>query len=43
MESMKFGVPIIAMSMHFDQPLNARLAVEVGVGMEVVRDDKWEV
>lgn len=25
MESMKFGVPIIAMPMHLDQPLNARL------------------
>ncbi|KAI7725079.1 hypothetical protein M8C21_014222 [Ambrosia artemisiifolia] len=38
MEAMKFGVPIIAMPMQFDQPVNARLVVEVGVGMEVVRD-----
>ncbi|OVA05952.1 UDP-glucuronosyl/UDP-glucosyltransferase [Macleaya cordata] len=35
MESMKFGVPIIAMPMQLDQPLNARLVVEIGVGMEV--------
>ncbi|KAL3833090.1 hypothetical protein ACJIZ3_007826 [Penstemon smallii] len=39
MESMKFGVPIIAMPMHLDQPLNARLLVQLGVGMEVVRND----
>ncbi|KAM7532294.1 hypothetical protein LguiB_035704 [Lonicera macranthoides] len=38
METIKFGVPIIAMPMHLDQPLNARLVVEVGVAMEVIRD-----
>ncbi|GLT67409.1 hypothetical protein SLA2020_397230 [Shorea laevis] len=38
MESMKFGVPIIAVPMHLDQPLNARLVEEVGVGVEVKRD-----
>ncbi|KAL2460868.1 UDP-glycosyltransferase 91B1 [Abeliophyllum distichum] len=38
MEGMKFGVPIIAMPMHLDQPLNARLMEDIGVGMEVVRD-----
>lgn len=38
MESMKIGVPIIAMPMHLDQPLNARLVEEVGMGLEVVRD-----
>jgi len=38
LEGMKFGVPIIAMPMHLDQPINARLVVEVGVGVEVVRD-----
>ena len=37
-ESMKFGVPIIAMPMHLDQPLNARLVEAVGVGVEVVGD-----
>ncbi|KAH7841162.1 hypothetical protein Vadar_026446 [Vaccinium darrowii] len=39
LESIKFGVPIIAMPMHLDQPLNARLVEDVGVGMEVKRDD----
>ncbi|KAL4587031.1 hypothetical protein LXL04_011680 [Taraxacum kok-saghyz] len=38
MEAMKFGVPIIAMPMHLDQPVNARLVEEVGFGVEVVRD-----
>ncbi|KAM3685198.1 hypothetical protein ACJW31_11G100000 [Castanea mollissima] len=38
MESMKFGVPIIAMPMHLDQPVNARLVEELGVGVEVKRD-----
>ncbi|KAM1263015.1 hypothetical protein ACFX13_028744 [Malus domestica] len=32
---MKFGVPIIAMSMDLDQPYNARLVEELGVGVEV--------
>lgn len=41
MEAMRFGVPIIAMPMHLDQPMNARLVVEgVGVGMEVKRDEE---
>lgn len=35
MESMKLGVPIIAMPMHLDQPLNARLVEDVGIGLEV--------
>ncbi|KAH7845206.1 hypothetical protein Vadar_021757 [Vaccinium darrowii] len=39
LESIKFGVPIIAMPMHLDQPLNARLVEDIGVGMEVKRDD----
>ncbi|OMO57891.1 UDP-glucuronosyl/UDP-glucosyltransferase [Corchorus capsularis] len=38
MESLKFGVPIIAIPMHLDQPLNARLVVDVGVGLEVRRN-----
>ncbi|KAL0359490.1 UNVERIFIED_CONTAM: Beta-D-glucosyl crocetin beta-1,6-glucosyltransferase [Sesamum angustifolium] len=36
-ESMNFGVPIIAVPMHLDQPINARL-VKSWVGVEVVRD-----
>ncbi|KAI3470552.1 hypothetical protein Pfo_027215 [Paulownia fortunei] len=39
MESIDFGVPIIAMPMHLDQPINAKLVVELGVGVEVQRDD----
>jgi UDP:flavonoid glycosyltransferase YjiC (YdhE family) len=38
MESMKLGVPIIAVPMQLDQPINARLVAEVGVGVEVKRD-----
>lgn len=40
MESMKFGVPIVAMPMHFDQSMNAKLVEYVGVGVEVKRDKK---
>ncbi|KAF8396448.1 hypothetical protein HHK36_018067 [Tetracentron sinense] len=43
MEGMKYGVPIIAMPMHLDQPMNARLVVEVGVGMEVKREKDGRV
>ncbi|KAH9768893.1 glycosyltransferase [Citrus sinensis] len=38
MESMKLGVPIIGMPMHLDQPLNARLVEDVGIGLEVRRN-----
>nr|GFC07465.1 hypothetical protein [Tanacetum cinerariifolium] len=38
MEATKFGVPINAMPMHLDQPVNARLFVELGLGKEVLRD-----
>lgn len=38
MKSMKFGNPIIVMPMHLDQPLNARLVEDIGVGVEVVRN-----
>ncbi|KAK6137885.1 hypothetical protein DH2020_028375 [Rehmannia glutinosa] len=38
-ESIDYGVPIIAMPMHRDQPMNAKLVVELGVGVEVKRDD----
>ncbi|XP_027152571.1 beta-D-glucosyl crocetin beta-1,6-glucosyltransferase-like [Coffea eugenioides] len=43
MESMKFGLPIIAMPMHLDQPINARLIEEVGAGVEVLRDSKGKL
>ncbi|KAI3706031.1 hypothetical protein L1987_76284 [Smallanthus sonchifolius] len=39
MEAIKFGVPIIAMPMHLDQPVNCGLVVKAGVALEVVRDD----
>lgn len=42
-ESMKLGVPIIAMPMHLDQPLNARLVEDVGVGMEVRRNENGRI
>ncbi|KAL7228531.1 hypothetical protein ACSBR2_007287 [Camellia fascicularis] len=31
MESLKFGVPIVAIAMHLDQPINIGLVEEVGV------------
>ncbi|KAI4373078.1 hypothetical protein MLD38_011241 [Melastoma candidum] len=38
-ESMSFGVPIIAVPMHLDQPLNARIIEEAGVGERVRMDE----
>ncbi|WMV53543.1 hypothetical protein MTR67_046928 [Solanum verrucosum] len=43
MESIDFGVPIIAMPMHLYQPMNARLIVELGVAVEIVRDDDGKI
>ncbi|KAI6669278.1 hypothetical protein NL676_004163 [Syzygium grande] len=43
MERMKFGVPVIAMPMHLDQPFNARLVEDVGVGLEVMRNESGEL
>ncbi|KAG5616014.1 hypothetical protein H5410_015838 [Solanum commersonii] len=43
MEGLKLGVPIIGMPMHLDQPLNAKLIVDAGVGEEVVRDKNGNV
>ncbi|CAK9134784.1 unnamed protein product [Ilex paraguariensis] len=42
-ESIEFGVPIIAIPMQLDQPLNSRLVVEIGLGMEVWRDDSGKL
>lgn len=39
MESVKFGVPIIAVPMHLDQPLNAKVVEEVVAGVEVKRKE----
>ncbi|CAA3021000.1 beta-D-glucosyl crocetin beta-1,6-glucosyltransferase-like [Olea europaea subsp. europaea] len=38
-ESIYFGVPVIAMPLKLDQPLNASLMVEHGAAIEVVRND----
>ncbi|XP_060675766.1 UDP-glucosyltransferase 29-like [Ziziphus jujuba] len=38
MESLNFGVPIIAMAMQVDQPWNARLAEVSGIALEIKRD-----
>ncbi|CAN4114371.1 unnamed protein product [Withania somnifera] len=43
MESIDLKVPIIAMPIHLDQPLNARLIVELGVAVEIVRDDDGKI
>ncbi|XP_004238697.1 beta-D-glucosyl crocetin beta-1,6-glucosyltransferase [Solanum lycopersicum] len=43
MESIDFGVPIVAMPMQLDQPMNARLIVELGVAVEIVRDDDGKI
>ncbi|XP_058182573.1 beta-D-glucosyl crocetin beta-1,6-glucosyltransferase-like [Rhododendron vialii] len=39
LESLKFGVPIVAVPMHHDQPFNAKLVETVGFGAEVKRDE----
>ncbi|XP_010658726.1 UDP-glucosyltransferase 29 isoform X2 [Vitis vinifera] len=43
MESMNFGVPIVAMPMHLDQPFNAKLVEAHGVGIEVKRDENGKL
>ncbi|KAG5574898.1 hypothetical protein H5410_055032 [Solanum commersonii] len=39
-ESMKFGVPVIAMPMYHDQPINARIVEHIGMG---VRDENGKL
>ncbi|OIS99984.1 PREDICTED: beta-D-glucosyl crocetin beta-1,6-glucosyltransferase-like [Nicotiana attenuata] len=43
MESIEFSVPIIAMPMHIDQPINARLMVELGAAVEIVKDEEGKI
>lgn len=43
MESIYYGVPLLALPMHLDQPVNARLAVEIGVGIEIMRDQDGQI
>ncbi|XP_028110268.1 cyanidin-3-O-glucoside 2-O-glucuronosyltransferase-like [Camellia sinensis] len=42
LEGVMFGVPIIAMPMRLDQPFNAKLVVEIGVGKEVKKENENE-
>ncbi|KAJ4785353.1 Glycosyltransferase [Rhynchospora pubera] len=35
MEAMQSGAPMIALPLHIDQPLNAKLMVELGVAIEI--------
>ncbi|KAH6768584.1 hypothetical protein C2S51_013920, partial [Perilla frutescens var. frutescens] len=41
-ESVYFGVPVVAVPLKLDQPINARLVVEAGVGVEVERDENGQ-
>ncbi|PSR98772.1 Beta-D-glucosyl crocetin beta-1,6-glucosyltransferase [Actinidia chinensis var. chinensis] len=43
LESLKFGVPIIAIPMKYDQPMNGRLVEDVGVAVEVKRDENGKL
>ncbi|CAN4126467.1 unnamed protein product [Withania somnifera] len=43
MESMKFGVPIIAMPMKVDQPMNAELIEYIGMGMVAMKDENGKL
>ena len=43
MESLNFGVPIIAMPMQLDQPMNARLVEGLGVALEVKRENNGRI
>ncbi|XP_047308748.1 beta-D-glucosyl crocetin beta-1,6-glucosyltransferase-like [Impatiens glandulifera] len=38
-EAMSFGIPIVAIPMNYEQPVTARLVEEIGVSLEVNRDD----
>ncbi|KAL2464694.1 UDP-glycosyltransferase 91B1 [Forsythia ovata] len=43
LERVHFGIPIIAVPMHLDQPVIARFVEDIGVGVEVVRDSKGQL
>lgn len=40
MESLMYGVPVIGAPMQLDGPIVARLAEEIGVGLEIKRDEE---
>ncbi|PIM97747.1 UDP-glucuronosyl and UDP-glucosyl transferase [Handroanthus impetiginosus] len=41
-KSVYFGVPVVAMPLKLDQPVNSRLVGEGGFGVEVIRDENGE-
>jgi len=43
LESMSFGIPIIAMPINHDQPLNSRLVEELGIGVEILRGENGKI
>ncbi|CAN0908754.1 UDP-glucosyltransferase 29 [Linum grandiflorum] len=43
MEGMKYGVPIVGVPLYTDQPLNARLVEEIGVGLKVEKIERVEL
>ncbi|CAH9136394.1 unnamed protein product [Cuscuta epithymum] len=43
LESVQFEVPILALPMHLDQPAHARMAVELGIALEIERDENGKV
>ncbi|CAN0908753.1 UDP-glucosyltransferase 29 [Linum grandiflorum] len=43
MEGMKYGVPIVGVPLRTDQPLNARLVEEIGVGLKVDKIERGEL
>ncbi|XP_027153201.1 beta-D-glucosyl crocetin beta-1,6-glucosyltransferase-like [Coffea eugenioides] len=42
-ESIYYGVPLLALPMLYDQFINARLAVEIGVGIEILKDEDGQI
>ncbi|CAN0908752.1 UDP-glucosyltransferase 29 [Linum grandiflorum] len=43
MEGMKYGVPIVGVPLRTDQPMNARLVEEIGVGLKVEKIERGEL
>lgn len=43
MEAMNFGVPIMAVPMVNDQPINARVLENIGIGTEVLKDENGRI
>ncbi|XP_027152498.1 beta-D-glucosyl crocetin beta-1,6-glucosyltransferase-like [Coffea eugenioides] len=42
-ESIHYGVPLLALPMLYDQFIHARLVVEVGVGIEILKDEDGQI